>query len=380
MTLLSDPYRRCIHAAEKLSFDPDLFTRRHNPSLPPDARTSDESDEERLLYNLKRLARRGLWGEAADLCRSSGQPWRAASINGRQMLAADGGNTQWLLWLKSCSLIAAKSRLPDERWLYSALSGKPTEDLLLLESCDDKPQDWRDVLWALLQCRKTHLERSNFEQCNSYLASRQSREASKISHLAPDILDSSWQARLASLDSVFETLEKRCGDVLFRGASGRTGPPMHAARRNLPGGSLDTSSLVLYEGDDVELPRPAEGASTSRRKHYALQWFKTCRALILGDYETLIDESVGFAQFVPAALRSIVVHLLCYLKEFVPATPRLESALSRRNQHSLVAKCCTMLPSDIRGAHPTLLTFSAQSCRHPSTQSGASKGRRQCVF
>ncbi len=95
-----------------------VFTRRDNPSLasslasslPPDARTSDE----RLLYNLKRLAGRGLWarGEAAD---------------GRRQTCRQTGAT--------LSGSFGQSR---ERWLYSALSGKPTEDLLLLETCEDK--------------------------------------------------------------------------------------------------------------------------------------------------------------------------------------------------------------------------------------------------
>jgi nuclear pore complex protein Nup107 len=76
-----------------------VFTLRHNPSkllvteIDPDSSTrqhkslhsDDVEDEMHLLRRLWTLVREGKLQEAQQLCRESGQPWRAATLSGGQL-------------------------------------------------------------------------------------------------------------------------------------------------------------------------------------------------------------------------------------------------------------------------------------------------------
>lgn len=65
------------HATLVQNVDPDAPTREHARLHP-----EDQKLEEDLLEDVWKLLRAGRLGEARDLCRSAGQPWRAASLGG----------------------------------------------------------------------------------------------------------------------------------------------------------------------------------------------------------------------------------------------------------------------------------------------------------
>ncbi|KAI9502591.1 nuclear pore protein 84/107 [Coemansia spiralis] len=143
--------------------DPDAPSRQRKELAYEDAEY-----EASLLRTLYEYVRRGRVGDAMDLCVESDEPWRAASMKGglfwrdpnlepenpMPIDSEDGkgaidmrpphtaGNINRTLWKQTCAALAHdESNHMYERALYSALSGRLDEVLLVSEN-------WEDHLWA----------------------------------------------------------------------------------------------------------------------------------------------------------------------------------------------------------------------------------------
>ncbi|KAL3618198.1 hypothetical protein CASFOL_038519 [Castilleja foliolosa] len=143
--------------------DFDAPTREHSQQLP-----DDKKQDESLLEDIWTLLRAGRLEEACSLCRSAGQPWRAASLcpiggfnlfpslealekNGKnRMLQAieleSGIGHQWRLWKWASYCASEKIAEQDggkyERAVYAAQSSNLKR---LLPVCTD----WESACWAM---------------------------------------------------------------------------------------------------------------------------------------------------------------------------------------------------------------------------------------
>ena len=137
----------------------------------------DASYERALLSTLFQYIRAGQIESAIEICRSSDQSWRAASLRGGRVFEDEGlggsddeddedmseggvprshkamrGNRERLLWKKMCGKLASNSNLaPNERALYASLSGTHLTSALL-PLCST----WEDHLWARINSLIEH--------------------------------------------------------------------------------------------------------------------------------------------------------------------------------------------------------------------------------
>ncbi|TIC27779.1 nuclear pore protein 84/107 [Wallemia mellicola] len=132
------------------SLDPDAPVRQHKQLDVEDSQY--DKPLTRTLFEYVRLGRMDL---ALDACRSSDQPWRAASLRGGQLwddpsLASEeialnngiSGNKQRKLWKQIASQLSENPDFdPYERALYGCLSGSLSSVLPVCNS-------WEDHLWA----------------------------------------------------------------------------------------------------------------------------------------------------------------------------------------------------------------------------------------
>lgn len=131
------------------AMDPDAPRRTGRPLT-----SEDQDDEQRLMDKLFSLVRTGNIDKAKDLCRQSGQSWRAATLSGweywhdpncgRDVTSEDvQGNAFRDVFKAACFAMSNDAQNSDvhERALYAALSGNLAR---LLPVC----KKWEDALWA----------------------------------------------------------------------------------------------------------------------------------------------------------------------------------------------------------------------------------------
>jgi nuclear pore complex protein Nup107 len=128
--------------------DPDA-PHRQGKRLAPE----DDVFERQLLRQLFYLIRAGEFEEAAELCRESGNAWRAASMQGSvefrdqsidnlDIITQTEGNPNKALWRRMSFALSQQQGIDQyERALYGALCGDLTS---VLPVC----RTWEDVLWA----------------------------------------------------------------------------------------------------------------------------------------------------------------------------------------------------------------------------------------
>lgn len=130
-----------------------------------------QGHEKNLMFALYAYIRAGRFTEAADLCRNSHQPWRAASIRGAYLFRWRAlslepeeddddddasevgeydiweGNRRRRLWKTTCTRAALNPSLSDpERTLFAALAPSPQTYAVLKNAC----RTWEDHVWAHL--------------------------------------------------------------------------------------------------------------------------------------------------------------------------------------------------------------------------------------
>lgn len=152
------------HATLVHNVDPDAPTREHARLHP-----EDQKLEEDLLEDVWKLLRAGRLGEARELCRNAGQPWRAASLGGCGELGASpsveafcntgkdralqalelesGVAHQRRLWKWACFIASEKigergDEAKHEAAVYASQSGNVRR---MLPVC----LDWESACWAL---------------------------------------------------------------------------------------------------------------------------------------------------------------------------------------------------------------------------------------
>jgi len=131
------------------AMDPDAPRRTGLPLT-----SEDQDDEQRLMDKLFALVRTGNIAKAKDLCRQSGQSWRAATLagweywhdpnRGDDVTTEDTqGNAFRDIFKDACFAMSNDMQNPNvhERALYAALSGNLAR---LLPVC----RKWEDALWA----------------------------------------------------------------------------------------------------------------------------------------------------------------------------------------------------------------------------------------
>jgi len=135
---------------------------------------TDEEDETSLLHSVFMMIRAGKIQDACELCTKAGQPWRAASISGGNLMhelvdgqgkASFAGNPKFALWRRTCWKLGRKSaafsgkrgnknnanghldKSSYEAAIYSAL-GNDFDTLVKSPVL----RDFNDYLWAHFRC------------------------------------------------------------------------------------------------------------------------------------------------------------------------------------------------------------------------------------
>jgi len=200
-----------------LEFDPD-GPYRTNEHLEED----DQEDEERLMQAVWRFIRAGKPKQAQQLCRDSGQYWRAASLGGEMVwhdsnlvLAPEHpiGNSTRPLWFEAASALASQDAInPYERATYGILCGHLYH---VLPIC----LRWEDHLWARARAALVHAR----------------NEASDRAR----VLESRYRAQdFPSLHSIFEELLRADSPEVRKGSN----QPHHIVQTLV---ALDRPGLIL---------------------------------------------------------------------------------------------------------------------------------------
>lgn len=110
------------------------------------------------MQTLFQYFRRGRLYDAIDLCESSDQFWRAASLRGG-FLRSDRtlnevkeieGNSNRMLWKYTCYALSQENFDPYERALYAGLCGN-------FHQMEPVLKTWEDTVWAYFQVHLEHL-------------------------------------------------------------------------------------------------------------------------------------------------------------------------------------------------------------------------------
>ncbi|CAI5709211.1 unnamed protein product [Peronospora destructor] len=152
--------------SEEIHMDPDAVLRNGDNYILPD----DMEDEAELMKAVWLFIRAGRMSDAIDLCIRSGQPWRAASLSGGNLVGASEtnecedsqverwGNPLRVLWKAMCwrlseqaadrKVLTSDSLLVKkyEELIYAALSGN-VQIITKSSLCES----WEDHCWAYLQ-------------------------------------------------------------------------------------------------------------------------------------------------------------------------------------------------------------------------------------
>lgn len=157
----SAEYRRTFHAMGKVPdlvehLDPDVLFRHPNKHM----HKEDLTDEAKLVNYVWKYVRAGRMDEAADLCTTYKQAWRAATLKGGKLWHDDQqegsqveGNRRRLLWKLTCRKLAEASPMPAEQAIYAMLGGDVGR-VLMSGYC----QSWEDCCWAYFKTMVSLLE------------------------------------------------------------------------------------------------------------------------------------------------------------------------------------------------------------------------------
>ena len=347
---------------QKISLDPDNISKQNNL-----INNEDINDEERLLYTIFCLIRKGLYDDAIKLCRNYGCFWRATSLNGKtlfndlcdtkQALNAVSGNEEYLMWLRCCNALCQNTKSLSEKWIYASLCGN-IDELLTYSNQRQNDGNWYDLLWVLLVCKKIYKQHQLLinKLPSFYHNDLKNNKLNKNDTIFKtlNIINKEWEKRLTDFNSIFEWIERSNLLFVMKNTSSSSNKSSQEAKQNINDDYLESE--------------------------YNYQYYKICKLIICEKYEELIENCWKFVsneklqkeKKISLDFMRFIIHLYLYLNPniatssnnllsndtFTKFVKLYIKMLSKYKYYDMITRYCFILPKE--DLVETLTTFLTQ--------------------